>query len=139
MRNPLPVSIVYMIASFSIVFASKLVGFIMRRPGQSQGLLYKQRRHNWLTEWPFPPMASQRCLTQNVRNNDCSKKNRICWKALENSKFQRTSKLQHCIGSQIMSILLNRLIWPIGGVLWVWVLQACLLWYFWNHFKTFNL
>ena len=53
-----------------------LSSLVFSRPGQSQGLLYKQPRHwfiNWLSQ-PFPPTALQRRHAQTVTDSTSSYK-----------------------------------------------------------------
>ena len=55
----------------------KIKFYLISRPGQSQGLLYKQPCDsfiNSLGQWPFPPTALRRCHAQTVRDSFSSYK-----------------------------------------------------------------
>ena len=89
---------------------------IFIRPGQSQGLLYKQLC-NWLIQSvtnPFPPTASGRRHAQTVRDRTSSYK--IDQILVTKNILNPEGHQNHNIGSKVTAILLKGWILPIGGV-----------------------
>ena len=94
------------------MFSVNICYLFFSRPGQSQGLLYKQPFNHSLSE-PFPPTALLRRHAQTVRVSTSSYNTDyvIVIKNLLNPKGHH-----NCIsGSKVTAILLKGLFFPIGG------------------------
>ena len=92
---------------------------IFSRPSQSPRLLYKHRHNLFIKSVSKSPFSSQGSTAPPNPNRlkQCFQSlNRPYCTGLGHYKFQRSSKLHHCIGSKVMAIFLNRWILPIGGV-----------------------
>ena len=88
---------------------------IIRRPGRSQGLLYKHLRDSLINSLshPFPPTALRRRHAQTVRDSSSSYK---IYSVVVIKTFLNPEGHQHRItGSKVTAILLKGWILPICG------------------------
>ena len=90
-------------------FNSPFFPVIINRPGPSQGLLYKHRRHSLIKRLIhiFPPLALQQCHAQMVRDSSSSYKTS---RLVSSGTSYRRHTIVVCMSIQLFECLVNSLV-----------------------------